>query len=111
FLALWKPGAGHARFGPPRACCQPVRQVPIVLGMFFRAFRDLLGADEAQRAISDRQYRRRAWQPIDHRELTHDRAETEHAQNPLLALGRGHDDLEQALLEPIATVARISGDE
>jgi hypothetical protein len=79
--------------------------------MLFRAFRELLAADEAQRAISDREYRRRAWQPIDHRELTHDRAGTEHAQNPLLALGRGYDDLEQALLEPIATIAGFSGDE
>jgi hypothetical protein len=79
--------------------------------MLFRAFPEFLAADEAQFAISDREYRRRPRQPIDHGELTDDRAGTEYGQNPLFALRRGYDDLEQALLEPIATIAGVSGDE
>ena len=46
-----------------------------------------------------------------HSELTDDRAGTEHGQNPLVALRRGYDDLEQALLEPIATITGVSCDE
>jgi hypothetical protein len=79
--------------------------------MLFRAVLEFLAADEAQFAIFDREYRRRPRQPIDHSELTDDRAGTEHGQDPLVALRRGYDDLEQALLEPIATITGVSCDE
>src|SRR6185369_14464892 len=79
--------------------------------MLLRAILEFLAADEAQFAIFDREYRRRPRQPIDHSEFTDDRAGTEHGQNPLVALRRGYDDLEQALLEPIATITGVSRDE
>src|SRR4029077_9427133 len=79
--------------------------------MLFRAILEFLAADEAQFAIFDREYRRRPRQPIDHSELTDDRAGTEDGQNPLVALRRGYHNLEQTLLEPVATIARVSCNE
>src|SRR6185436_11215541 len=45
---------------------------------------------------------------VDHRELADQRARTENRQDALAARGRHDADLEQALLDTIAAVARIA---
>ena len=47
---------------------------------------------------------------VEHGELADDCAGGEHGQDPLFALRRSYNDLEQALLESIAAVAGFSGD-
>jgi hypothetical protein len=64
-------------------------------------------ADKAELAVGHGNDRRRPRQPIDHGEVADDRTRTENRNYPLLALRRCQADLEQTLIEPIATVARI----
>ena len=58
--------------------------------------------------IARRRHRGRARLRIDHRELADQRAGAEDRQDALAARGRHDADLEQALLDPIAAVARIA---
>jgi hypothetical protein len=54
-------------------------------------------------------HRCRSWAPIDDAELADDRTRAEESQDPVLSPRRSYDDFEQALLEPVAAVAGISG--
>ena len=68
-------------------------------------------ADEGQFGIAHRRDRRRARQAVDGRKLADDGARPDDRQNPLGARRRDHADLEQALLDAVAAVARIAGEE
>ncbi len=67
-------------------------------------------ADEGQLRIADRGHRGRARQAVDGRKLADDAARPDDGENPLGARRRDHADLEQALLDPVAAVARIACD-
>ncbi len=67
-------------------------------------------ADKAQLATLEREHRRRPRPLIDHSEFADDCTGAKYRQDPVFAQQRGYDDLQQALLELIATVARFSDD-
>src|SRR5258707_2509658 len=65
-------------------------------------------ADKAQLATLEREHRRRPRPLIDHSEFAYYCTGAKYGQDPVFAQQRGYDDLQQALLELIATVARFS---
>src|SRR5258705_1127944 len=67
-------------------------------------------ADKAQLAMLEREHRRRPRPLIDHSEFADDCTRAKYGQDPVFTQQRGYDDLQQALLELIATVARFSDD-
>ena len=71
-------------------------------------FEDCL-TDEAQFTLVDREHRRRSRFPIDHAQLTGDRAWAQDGQDPVLSPRRAYNDFEEALIEQVATIAGISG--
>lgn len=64
-------------------------------------------ANKVELGVGHSSDRCRSRQPIDHGEVADYRTRTEKRNYPLLALRRCQADLEQTLIEPIATVARI----
>src|SRR5580704_5197553 len=68
-------------------------------------------AEKAQGRIAHRHHRGRTRQPVDHRQFADDGAGTHESQNALGARARHHADFQQALVDSIAAVARIAGEE
>ncbi len=68
-------------------------------------------ADEGQFGIAHGRDRGRARQAVDGREFADDAARSDDGEDALGAGRRDHADLEQALLDAVAAVARIAGQE
>src|SRR3984885_9671546 len=68
-------------------------------------------AEKTQGRIAHRHHRGRTRQPVDHRQLADDRAWAHESQNTLGAGARHHAHFEQTVIDPIAAVARIAGEE
>src|SRR5262245_3917974 len=65
-------------------------------------------ANKVELGVGHGSDRRGSRQPIDHGEVADDRTRTEKRNYPLVTLRRCQADLEQTLIEPIATVALIA---
>jgi len=68
-------------------------------------------ADEAQFGIPQRVDGSRPRCPVDHRQLSNERAWSKNRQDTFIAFRSAHANLEQALFDPVAAVARIPGEE
>src|SRR6516165_7286477 len=83
----------------------------VELWMLIGALVEFSLADEQQLAITQRQHGRRARQPIKHRKLANDGACPKNRDDTFSPRPRCYTDLEEPLLDPIATITCVFGDE
>ena len=102
---------GERAVGVPQAARQQDHQVLEHVGVRPAERLEHSAADETQFRITQRRDRGRARRPVDHRQFADDGTGPQDRKDALGAGRRDHADLEQAILDPIAAVARVAGEE